>query len=239
MNQIVSFLLNNLNSDSKDFVIIIVSKCLRKLSQESKYLEIILVWENFDLIYSNTRSHKFILLQECFSTISYFFESLKVDKDIVIKFLESKEKEFSKATNFMLGYSGDTRKIDKECIEDDFYLLKRETLILLEKILMNSIYEKFTLSYTNRIENLKSIMIQLNNKCLKIVFQAVDILHYFFVDVELKSRGIKLLLHNNKKKFYEFFEKHENFFLEDSEMSYKKSFILYELERLENYLEEA
>jgi len=146
MNQIVSYLLNNLNSESKDFVIITVSKCLRKLSQESKYLEIILTWENFDFIYSKTRSHKFILLQECFSTISYFFESPKVDKDIVIKFLENKEKEFSKSTNFMLGYSGETRKINKECIEDDFYLLKRETLILLEKILMNPIYEKFALS---------------------------------------------------------------------------------------------
>lgn len=239
LDLIISNLIKNLNSDSKDFVIIIVSKCIRKLLQESEFLDKIMTWDNFNYIYTKSKSKKYILLQECFSIISYFIESPKVDKEYVSTFLELREKEFSYSSNSLLNSSGVIKKNGRECIEDDFYLLKRETLILIEKILINPTYEKFTLLYTNRLENLKSIMMQLNNKCLKIVCQAVDILYYFFVDVETKCKNIKLLLHTNKKNFYEFFDKHDSFFIENSEMSYKKSFILYEIERLENYLEES
>ena len=236
IDTILSYFLKNLNSDSKDFVIITASKCIKKLSQEEKLLPKILTWENFISIYSKTKSKKYILLQECFSIICYFIESPKVNKENVSIFLEQKEKEFSEACNNMLGCCRDTRKIEKECIEDNDYLLKRETLIMIEKILIDNKYENFSLLYSNRVENLKTIMLQMNNKCLKIVYQAVDILYYFFVDVENKCRNIKLLLQKNKNNFYEFFQKHETFFMDNSEMSYKKSFILYELERLDNYL---
>lgn len=238
LQKLIKILLKNLDSKNKDYVIIIVGKLFRRLFHVDSFFSQILTVDFFKIIYSHTNCEKFVLSQECFKILFQLVECPKYNLEISVNFFNNNAKAISEILNAGINLTGLTKKVqNKECIVDDFYYMKRETLILLEKILVNPTFEQFSTYYVNKPEHLKTIMIQLNNKCEKIVLQAVDILYFFFLDIETKERGIKLILHANKDNFYKFFEKNDEIFSQNSETMEKKSFILYELERLENYLD--
>ena len=98
----------------------------------------------------------------------------------------------------------------------------------------NSNYEKFNNAFTNNIEILKLIMILMNHKSNQIIIRAITLLNYFFMDIENKNNTIKKMLYSNKENFEIFFSKHSDL----TEIEEKKNFILYELERLGNLLED-
>ena len=58
------------------------------------------------------------------------------------------------------------------------------------------------------------ILIQLNDECLKIKLESINILYYFFVDISNETI-IKILL-SNKLNFYQFFEGLEKEITEES-----------------------
>jgi hypothetical protein len=235
---LVDIFFNNLIPSNKDYIIIIMGKTVRKLFQIDSLLQKILNKNYFLFIYSQAKCDKFVLPQECFKILFHLVESPKSNKKIVACFLLENAKYIFSVINSGLNITGFTKQTrENECLVDEFYYMKRESLIFIEKILIDQEYEKFTNLYVNSIDNLKMVMMQLNNKCEKIVCQAIDILYFFFLDIETKEKGIKMILHANKQNFYNFFEKNEELFSESTEMMEKKNFILYELERLENYLD--
>jgi hypothetical protein len=229
-------LINNLNYNNKDFVIIIIAKLLRKLCQIDSILFKIMTKDFFINLYSLTKNERFVLSQECFKFLFYLVENKNISQDYISQFLAENAIEICNVFNQSLMVSFKHSNKDQSPL-DDHYFRKRESLILIEKFLNSSKYEKFNNFYLNYVENLKMVMTQLNNKCEKIVCQAIDILYFFFSDIEMKEKKIRLILHANKENFYKFFEANENLFKESNELWEKKSFILYELERLENYLD--
>jgi hypothetical protein len=189
-------------------------------------------------IFPYTKNENFILSKECFKIIFSLVENEDINKEIVANFLEENAKEFSSLILNSVGAH------INDITEDEYYFMKRECLILSEKLLIDPTFEKFNTIYTNDVENLKVIMTQLNNKSKKIMAQAIDVLYFFFLDIENKHQKIKNILHNNKQNFYKFFEKLEETLSSDveinknnPELSEKKNFILYELERLENFMD--
>jgi hypothetical protein len=165
----------------------------------------------------------------------------KINKELVATFFFEHAKEISALIVKSFKESNNKEK----STEDEYYFMKRESLIFISKILSNQIFEKFYSIYTNDVDNLKMIMTQLNNKSNKILVLAIDLLNFFFLDIENKDKNIKKILHSNKQNFYKFFSTVEEiiakdpaFMSESSELEEKKTFILYELERLENYLNE-
>lgn len=200
------------------------------------YLSRILTFDFVHKVYSFAKNENFIITSECFRIIFLLIESPHVE--LVSSFLEANADEFSKMFIKFCEQS-------KNQNDDQLYFIKRETLILIHKLLENPNFEGFSNKYTNNAENLKMIMNLLNNKSHKIIAHAIDVLHYFFLDVENKDNQIKKILHTNKKNFYIFFDKIEDILSNDHDFSHdnpdlssKKNFILYELERLENYLDE-
>ncbi len=229
-------LTDNFHPDNLDYVLILVGKLLKKLLKVENFLIKILTIDFFKLIYSMTKSEKFVLSQVCFKIIFRIVESPKCNREIVNKFFDENCEAISGILTDAINFKGGIIKTEN-LNNDDYYFMKRETLILIVKILNNPLYEKFMIHFTNRSDNLKTIMKQLNKKSKKIVSHAVEVLYFFFLDIELKEKGIKMILHNNKDNFYKFFEKNEELFNQTSEMMEQKSFLLYELERLENYLD--
>lgn len=73
----------------------------------------------------------------------------------------------------------------------------------------------------------------LNHSCTKIKYKAVEILYYCFFDVENRSDIIKALLLANKLNFEKYFDKLIETY-SDEDLTEKKNFILYELEKLSN-----
>jgi negative regulator of genetic competence, sporulation and motility len=76
----------------------------------------------------------------------------------------------------------------------------------------------------------------LNHSCNKIKLNALNILYFFFEDIEFRDIDIKNLLLNNKKNFEIFFDM-LCMRIFSSEIYEKKNYILYELERLHNICE--
>jgi hypothetical protein len=150
----------------------------------------------------------------------------KINNDVFLEFLCDYKVEFCKLI---------ITALDKNEKENECYYVKRGTLIFIEKILLNNTFKNFNVFYTNYIENLKSVMKQLNNRNSKIVQQAVEVLYHFFVDIESKDKSIKLILHANAQNFYKFFEKHEE--IMTPEVVEKKELILKELKNLEEHFE--
>lgn len=151
-------------------------------------------------------------------------DSPKVNNDIFNEFICSYKVEFCKLI---------ITALDKYDKDNEFYYVKRGSLIFIEKLLLNETFKKFKEFYTNYLENLKSVMKQLNNRNSKIVQQAVEVLYHFFVDLESKDKSIKMILHANAQNFYKFFEKHDD--IMTPEVIEKKELILKELKNLEEH----
>lgn len=152
-------------------------------------------------------------------------ESPKVSRQVFNSFLLEDQVIFCQLINSSIN------KINQN--ENSYYMV-RESLLMIEKILLLPYYEQFKEYFTNEVEDLMMTLKQLNNKNKKIVGQALNVLHFFFQDVETKAKNLRIILHNNKANFYKFFEVNDPLFVQDNELMEKKSFILYELERLDN-----
>ncbi len=79
----------------------------------------------------------------------------------------------------------------------------------------------------------------LNHSCLRIKYNSINILYYFLSDIDIREQTIKNMLLKNKNNFEKYFSKlfnnyHTNLNSEYLDISEKSSFILYQLERLEN-----
>lgn len=155
-----------------------------------------------------------------------------MEQTIVGEFLANKSDKFAELVINNLHKYQNNIGVDE--VEDKYYYMKRESLILLDKIMNNSNYEKFNNAFTNNIEILKLIMILMNHKSNQIIIRAITLLNYFFMDIENKNNTIKKMLYSNKENFEIFFSKHSDL----TEIEEKKNFILYELERLGNLLED-
>jgi hypothetical protein len=151
-------------------------------------------------------------------------DSVKINNEVFCEFICNYKVEFCKLI---------ITTLDRNEKENECYYVKRGTLIFIEKILLTSTFNNFKLFYTNYIENLKSVMKQLNNRNSKIVQQAVEVLYHFFVDLESKDKSVKFILHANAQNFYKFFEKHED--IMTPEVVEKKELILSELKYLEEH----
>jgi hypothetical protein len=115
---------------------------------------------------------------------------------------------------------------------EEYYFVKRETLKILIKILSKEeMFSKFRDFYLSSIDNLKIVMSLLNHSCVRIKFKAIQLLYFFFVDLDLREKNVKSLLLANKNNFENYFDRlQEN----DTDILEKKTYILYELERLQN-----
>lgn len=71
----------------------------------------------------------------------------------------------------------------------------------------------------------------MNHTCMKLRHKAIYILNYFFEDLEFKNKSIQNILLANKNNFENYFEKMSD---GDCHILEKKTYILYELERLQN-----
>lgn len=192
--------------------------------------------EVFSNLYSHGKSENFILSKEISNILFYLFDNDKVCSEIVAKYLEQQGGNFAELMISNLHHyesickqNGNSFNTDSD---DKYYYIKRESLILLEKIIKNPIYENFSQEFTNNVEILKLVMRLLNNKSNQIVSRALTLLNFFFLDVESKNNKIKHILYSNKQNFELFFSKHTDL----PEIEEKKNFILYELERLGNLL---
>ena len=112
--------------------------------------------------------------------------------------------------------------------------MKRESVILLEIIMKNPAYEKFTQLFTNSLDGLIIIMTLMNSKSNQIISRSVVLLNFFFLDIENKNIKIKKMLFFNKENIEEFFNDHANI----PNIEEPKNFILYELERLGNLIQD-
>jgi len=112
--------------------------------------------------------------------------------------------------------------------------MKRESVILLEIIMKNPAYEKFTQLFTNSLDGLIIIMTLMNSKSNQIISRSVVLLNFFFLDIENKNIQIKKMLFFNKENIEEFFNDHANI----PNIEEPKNFILYELERLGNLIQD-
>lgn len=233
LNEIIKYSTSNLKSENNDFSIVLIGKTIRKFFQSEILLEKILTFEFFKTIYQSAKATKFLLVKESFKILFCLFDKKNLNQDIISNFLISYANEICSLLNSSICFTPQTLVAMEE---NENYLINRESLILLEKILTNHLYDKFNLYFTSSTDNLKSIMILLNSKCSKIVCQALNVLYYFFLDIESKPKSVKIILHKNKDNFNKFLEKNESLFLSSPEVMEKRSFILYELEYLENYL---
>ena len=74
----------------------------------------------------------------------------------------------------------------------------------------------------------------MNSKSNQIIIRSVILLNFFFLDIENKNNKIKKMLFFNKENIEEFFNDHVNI----TDIEEPKNFILYELERLGNLIED-
>jgi len=163
-------------------VIYTVCKIIRHIFKFNSYFEAILDFDFFQKLYSFGYSQKFIVASEMFKTIFSIIEKPKIDSNIFHNFL-LKYKENLCSLFYKIFVN--TKK------DEQNYLVKRETLILINKILGNSSFDGFKEYFTNNTSNLKMIMLQLNDDSLKIKFQSTKTLYHFFYDLENKNEKNK------------------------------------------------
>lgn len=94
-------------------------------------------------------------------------------------------------------------------------------------------FDFFKEYYLSQSMNLKFVMCLLNHSCIRIKYKAIQILHYFFIDLESRDKQIQSILIANKDNFEKYFNKFDDS-TTDSDIIEKKTYILYELERLLN-----
>jgi hypothetical protein len=87
--------------------------------------------------------------------------------------------------------------------------------------------------FLNNPYNLKIVLTQLNHECFKIRFEALILLHEFFVDIDNLDGSVITLILDNKKNFYLLFEYNKDIF-NTADAEEKKDFILCELERIDS-----
>ena len=183
-----------------------------------------------NVLYSFCKTENFILSKEMCNLFFYIFTSPKVDSKQVAHFLDTKSEKFAELViNNLHKYQSTS-----DDVEDKYYYMRRESLILLDKIMNNPEYEKFNSAFTNNIDILKLIMTLMNHKSNQIIIRSITLLNFFFLDIENRNLAIKQILYTNKENFEIFFLKHTDL----TEIEEKKNFILYELERLGNILNE-
>jgi hypothetical protein len=103
--------------------------------------------------------------------------------------------------------------------------------ILIKILSKEEKFSQFRDFYLSCTDNLKIVMSLLNHNCVRIKHKAIHLLYYFFVDLDIREKNVKSILLANKDNFENYFERlQEN----DSDILEKKTYILYELERLQN-----
>jgi len=220
---LLNSVLNNLTSIKNNFAVIIAMKITRKMFKNTKLYEKVLSFYIFSKIYSLTKCENFLASSEVFRLLFSMVIDEKISKNIFCVFLIKHKQEICDMIN---------EKLRKK---DENYFVKRDTLMfvlyILEDISHN--FEDFKEYYLSRLDDLKVVMALLNHSCARIKIKAVAVLFYFFVDLEYKVDAVKLLLLTNKNNFENYFIKGYTC-INDADITEKKNYILYELERLQN-----
>ena len=74
---------------------------------------------------------------------------------------------------------------------EEYYFVKRETLKILIKILSKEeLFSKFRDFYLSGLENLKMVMGLMNHTCVRIKFKAIQLLYFFFIDLDLREKNV-------------------------------------------------
>jgi len=227
IQEIIEALMESLNKIKNDHVVVTVLKLIRVVLKNSVLYEKILTFQFFSELYFYTKSEKFIVSFETFKLIFALIEDKKICQLVFEKFLSENKQDFCNLINSTINF-------DSKRTQDN-YFVKRDTLKLIMSLINNDcgFFEEFRTFYLSKTENLKLIMSLLNHQCIRIKFKAVHILYHFFDDLERRETCIKTLLLANKNNFELYFNKlPEN--STDSDITEKKTCILYELERLQN-----
>lgn len=196
-------------------------------------LSLTLDFNFFKQIFDYARSEIFILSQKAFYIIFYLITNIKVDSEIIINFLTlNKETISNLIIETVSKQINEVKSLNSEKLNS--YFIIRESLLVLEKLISNERYSKFSEFFTNNVPGLKMTMNGLNHPNMKIQIQALYILYYFLSDLESKDLKIKKILLANKANFEKYFNLKDSFY--DESCQEKKNYILYEMERLENII---
>ena len=231
VKKILKLLMSNLYKLRDNFIIVTIGKMIRKLIKDKDYISLILNIDYVKELYSFTKSQNFLILKEVWNILFYIYESKKVESTIVENFMSENANEIVEIIINTLKPVITSNNSDED---DKYYYMKRESVILLEIIMKNPAYEKFTQLFTNSLEGLIIIMTLMNSKSNQIISRSVVLLNFFFLDIENKNIKIKKMLFFNKENIEEFFNDHANI----PNIEEPKNFILYELERLGNLIQD-
>ena len=231
VKKILKNLMSNLYKLRDNFIIVTIGKMIRKLIKDHDYIPFILTIEYIKELYSFTKSQNFLILKEIWNILFYIYQSKKIDSSYVEKFMSEKTEEI---VNIILNTLKPVISSNASDEDDKYYYMKRESAILLENIMKNPAYEKFTQLFTNSLDGLIIIMSLMNSKSNQIIIRSVILLNFFFLDIENKNNKIKKMLFFNKENIEDFFNDHVNI----TDIEEPKDFILYELERLGNLIED-
>jgi len=224
IQQIFDAILLNLNKDS-DCAIVYALKLIRTLIKDKINYKKLISFSLIKELFMYACSSKFILSSEMFKLLISMINDAKLSQKIFEGCLFNYKQEFCDLIVQML-------KTNKQ---QENYFVKRDMLKLVLALLSNcDFFGNFKEFFLAKIENLKIVMSLLNHTCFRIKLKALNVLFYFFVDLEMKTEMIRCLLKANKVNFENYFCKIEEECLNDADTMEKKNYILYELERLQN-----
>lgn len=127
-------------------------------------------------------------------------------------------------------YEPITKEINK-LIQLKNYVTKRQSVRLLNEIVLNKSNQYFLTTYFNDTTNLKLIMILLSDKLKNLQLEGFQIFKYFIAKPK-KSKDILSVLIKNKSNFIEFFEKFDTSIANDANLIDEKDYILDQITRL-------
>lgn len=168
-----------------------------------------LVWNYFNYVQISI----FEIATDSFTTLH---DLLTIHKSLVAKFLDDNYQFFTNNMNKLMQSSN--------------YVVKRQSVRLLLEIVLQKSNKSFLYKYFDDSNNLKLIMLLLNDKSKNLQIEAFDIFKFFIVKPK-KSQKVLDILIKNKQNFLNFFK---NFDIQtnNSNLIDEKDFVLAEIEKL-------
>jgi len=205
--------------------VVIAVKLLRKLFKNETLYAKVLNYELFSEIYQYSQNEKFIVSSEIFKLLISLVNDAKISQKIFEDFLNLNQSEVCDVfnTTIYLASKG----------QDNYFVLRDTLKFILCILSSNDYFFQFKDYFLSQIDNLKVVMSLLNHNCIRIKFKAINLLFFFFGDLETANENVTALLLANKNNFESYFSKIPEY-VSDADITEKKTYILYELERLQN-----
>lgn len=155
----------------------------------------------------------FEIAADAFTTLH---DLLTIHKELVLNFLAENYEMFTSNIN--------------KLIQSTNYVVKRQSLRLLSELVLRRQNRLFLNKYFDDQNNLKLIMLLLNDKSKNLQLEAFDIFKFFVVKPK-KSQKVLDILIKNKENFIEFFNSF-NIQSHDSNLIDERDYILGEIQKL-------